>query len=274
VASQAHAQKQVTALPPTRAGFPLPGQTNSLPFVHASRDLYLVGFHLVGAAAPQRYRPGGAMQRFLERNHNIGLDIAAAGRTGIGAESAGAAAAESRLSATAAEKLLKEIAKPGAIELELNPSVAPRVTMKTASARTLSRAPIGRRLKSARLVPIRPKPIVFRALFPVAQHFVSLVDLLKFFLGRLLVLGHIGMVLARQLSKRALDFVVRGCLGQTKRFVIISELHRHRHATLCGLRANATLPCIAATRARAGALFALRGRLSILPRWICPGRNG
>ena len=106
------------------------------------------------------------------------------------------------------------------------------MTTKAPAAGTAPR-PIGRWLKSAWLVPIRPELIVFYSLLRIAQDFVGLVDLLEFLLGRglFLRLGHIGMMLARELAKGALDLIGAGRFGHAESLVIIPELNRHRR---CG----------------------------------------
>ena len=97
------------------------------------------------------------------------------------------AAAKRRSSAPAAEELLEEIAEAGAAEFKFNTAISAAVTMESA-ARLLS-APSRRRLKSARLIPIRAELIVFLPLLRIAQDFVGFVDLLEFFLRRRLILG-------------------------------------------------------------------------------------
>ena len=139
------------------------------------------------------------------------------------------AAAEGGLTAPAAEERLEEIAEPGAAEFELDAAAVPAGLTPESAARSAA-APIRRRLKSARLIPIRAELIVFRALLGIAQDLVGLVDLLEFLLGRgfLLRLGHIGMVLARELAEGAFDFVRAGRLRDAERLVIIPKLNRHK----------------------------------------------
>src|SRR5438105_7165852 len=114
---------------------------------------------------------------------------------------------ESRTAATAAKKSFKKIAESGAVEFKLDTAatVAARLIKSTAGLT----APLRRRLESARLVPIGAELIVLLALLRIAQDFVGFIDLLKFFFGRLLVLGDVGMIFARQFPERAFDLVIR-----------------------------------------------------------------
>lgn len=69
-------------------------------------------------------------------------------------------------------------------------------------------SPIGRRLKSTRLVPVRPELIVSLAFFRIAQDFIGLVDLLKFLFGLLFILGDVGMIFSGQLAEGTADLVL------------------------------------------------------------------
>src|SRR5437764_3994484 len=165
------------------------------------------------------------MQCFLQRHQNIGFHISAAFRGCFAA----AESTESRTATTAAEKRFKEIAESGPVEFKLDAAAIAARLIKSTAGLT---APLRRRLKSARLVPIGAELIVLLALFRIAQDFVGFVDLLKFFFGRFLVLGDVGMIFARQFPERAFDFVIRRGLRNTERFIIVPELHSHRRLNL------------------------------------------
>src|SRR5262249_9240230 len=126
----------------------------------------------------------------------------------------------------AAEKRFEEIAEPGSAKLELNPAAAVAAPLIKSTAWLLS-FPLRRWLETAGPVPISAKLIVFLALFWIAQNLVGLVDLLKFFFGGLFVLGHVGVILARQLAKRAANFLVGCRFRHTECFIIISKLYWH-----------------------------------------------
>src|SRR5688500_18267988 len=164
------------------------------------------------------------MERLFERDHDVGFHVASALRASRSLPEA--AAAEPARSAATAEERFKEITEAGSTELKFHSASIARSVAAEAPARLL-RTPSGRRLKSSRLVPVRTQLIIFFPLFRIAEDFVSLVELLKFLLRRPLVLVDVGMVFARQLAKRPLDFVVARCLGNAQRFVIISELDCH-----------------------------------------------
>src|SRR5260370_84799 len=160
---EAHPQKKVATLSAAGTGFALAGEANALPFVNAARNFDLIIFDFVGAGAAQRNRAGRSVQRFLKRDHNVSFDI----RSALGGCFSSTESAEIRPAATAA------------------------ALIRSAAGLT---APLRRRLKTARLVPSRTELIVFLALRRIAQDFVGLVDLLKFFLGRFFILGDIGMI--------------------------------------------------------------------------------
>ena len=90
-----------------------------------------------------------------------------------------------------------------------------------------------RGLKTAGPVPVSAELIVFLALFRIAQNFVRFVDLFKFFFGGLFVLGHVRVILSRQLSKSAADLIVGSRFLYPERLVIISKLDWHLFPSLC-----------------------------------------
>src|SRR5205823_4770083 len=95
------------------------------------------------------------------------------------------------------------------------------------------RTPLWGWVKSARSIPISAELVVFFPFFRVAQYLVRFVDLLKFFLGGLLVLSNVGVVFARQLAKGAANLVFAGRLRHAERLVVISELYGHSPSNLC-----------------------------------------
>ena len=165
------------------------------------------------------------MERFFERNHDIGFHVVSARRTGRSPTES--AATKSGLATASAEKRLEEIAETGTAKFEFH-SAAILTTITMESAAGLRPAPSRRWLKSAGLIPIRTELIVFLALLRIAQDFVSLVDLFKLFFGCRFVFSDIRMIFPRQLSKGAANFVIGRCFRNTQRFVIISKLNRHK----------------------------------------------
>src|SRR5262249_34455773 len=69
--------------------------------------------------------------------------------------------------------------------------------------------------------------VIFLALFRITQHFVSFVDLLKFFFRFLLILCDVRMIFPRQLAECATDFILGCRLRHSESLVIISELNGH-----------------------------------------------
>src|SRR5439155_6967659 len=102
---QAHTQKKIAAFSAAHARFALTAQTDSLSFVNASWNLYLVIFHFVRAGSTQRDCSRRSMQRFFQRNHDVGFDVGPALRRGL----TSAESAESRTAAAAAEERFEEI---------------------------------------------------------------------------------------------------------------------------------------------------------------------
>src|SRR5205085_9776197 len=105
------------------------------------------------------------MQRFLQRHQNIGFHISAAFRGCF----ASAESTESRTAATAAEKRFKKIAESGPVEFKLDTAAA--ISARLIKSTAGLTAPLRRRLKSPRLVPIGAELIVLLALLRIAQYF-------------------------------------------------------------------------------------------------------
>src|SRR5437870_12266770 len=73
-----HPQKKVATFSAAGAGFSLAREPYALSFMNAARNLYLITFDLVGAAAAQRNRTGRSVERFFKRDQNVGFDIGSA----------------------------------------------------------------------------------------------------------------------------------------------------------------------------------------------------
>src|SRR5262249_975471 len=123
-------------------------------------------------------------------------------------------------------------------EFELNSASAIATPLVKSTARLSS--PFRRRLKSARLIPIRAELIVFLPLLRIAQYFVGFIDLLEFFFRGFFILCDFGMIFAREFPECPPDLVVSRRFGNAERLIIISELYRHRMSTLCLLLNSAT----------------------------------
>src|SRR5262249_41164235 len=74
--------------------------------------------------------------------------------------------------------------------------------------------------------PVRPELVVLLALRRIAQDLVRFVDFLELRLGGLVAWIDVGMVLARQLAERLLDFLLRRRLRDAERRVVVLEVHR------------------------------------------------
>src|SRR5437868_10477342 len=165
---QSHSQKQIAAFSPALSGFSLSSKPNALSFAHPARDFHLIGFNLLRSRPPQRNLPRRSMESFLKTDHDIGFNIAPALRCAL----AMAKSAKSRAATTTSKKRLKEIAETSSTEFEVDAaSIAP--TPLVIAPRLRTAAPIWWRLKSARLIPIRAKLIVFLPFLGVAQDFIG-----------------------------------------------------------------------------------------------------
>src|SRR5262249_41065205 len=131
--------------------------------------------------------------------------------------------------------LPKKPPAPAPAELELDSTAIAAPLIKSAAG--LLSLPLWWRLEPTRPIPIGSKLIVFLPLLRVAQDLVRFVDFLEFFFGGFFVLGHIRMVLARQLAKSAANLILARGFRHTERFVIISKLNGHWLSSLC-LRLN------------------------------------
>src|SRR5438046_4808571 len=229
MSSQAHAKKKIAAFSSARARFALTAQTDSLSFMNAARDLNLIILHFIRASTAQRDCSGRSVQRFFKCDHDVGFDIGAALRRRL----TSAKSAESRAAAATAEESFEKVTESSSVELELNSTAVAAPLIKSAAGLLSLPLPVRRRLKTARTIPIRAELVVFLALLGVAQHLIGFVDFLKFFFGRLFILGNVGMIFPCQLAKCAADLVLGGGLRNTECLIIISELHRHLTSSLC-----------------------------------------
>jgi len=168
------------------------------------------------------------MERLFESNHDVSFHICAAGGCGLTT----AESAKRRPSTSSAKKRFEKIAEPGSPELELN-AAAPIATPLVKSAAWLLTFPLGAWLKTAGPIPIGAELIVFFPLFRIAQNLVRFVDLLKLFFGGLFVLGHVWVILARQLAKRTANLFIARRFRDPECLVIISELYGHSLSSLC-----------------------------------------
>src|SRR5687767_12110443 len=112
------------------------------------------------------------MERLLERDHDVGFDVASALRASRSLPEA--AAAETTLPPATAKERLKEITEAGSTELKFHAACIAGAVAAEAPARLL-RTPSGWRLKSSRLVPVRAQLVIFLPLLRIAENFVSLV---------------------------------------------------------------------------------------------------
>src|SRR6185503_13326075 len=120
--------------------------------------------------------------------------------------------------------LLKKIAEAGAVELELNRAAASAAFGPAPAPKGF---PTWWRMEVGALFPVSAQVVVAFSLFRIAQDLVSLVDLFEFLLRLGLVLGHIRMVLPRQLPKCLADLVLARRPGHPERFVIILIFDTH-----------------------------------------------
>ena len=76
-------------------------------------------------------------------------------------------------------------------------------------------------------LPVGSQLVIFPTAFGIAQNLVGFVEFLELFFGRFLVLGDIGMILAREPAKCLLDFFVRRPGSHPEYPVIVFEFNGH-----------------------------------------------
>src|SRR5215468_6278867 len=96
---------------------------------------------------------------------------------------------------------------------------------ETARPATLAGISLGR--GRINVVGVEAKLVVNLALLGIAEDFVRFRKSLELLFGGLIAGIHVGMVLARKLAERLLDFVGRGRLLDTQRRVVVFGLGRH-----------------------------------------------
>src|SRR6266480_1884113 len=161
VPRQSHPQKQIAAFSTALAGLTLARKANALSFAHTTRNFYLIRFRFFRTGAAQRNLSRRTMQRFLQRDHDVGFDIAPALRHGTALSET----AEGRPTTTAPEECFEKIAEPGPAELKFDTTVFPTAPAKSAGSPA---TPLRWRLKPAWLIPILAQLIVFPALLRIA----------------------------------------------------------------------------------------------------------
>ena len=169
------------------------------------------------------------MERLLKRDHDVGFDIAAA--LGSSRPLSKTSSAETSRPASAAKKLLEEIAEAGPAEFEFHATAVPGA-VATESTTRLLRIPSRRWVEPARLIPIRAQLVVFLSFLRIAEDLVGFIELFEFFFRGRLVLVDVRMVFARQLAERLADFIVARRFRNAERLVIISKLDSHLSAEL------------------------------------------
>src|ERR1044071_8938485 len=202
MARQSDTQEQITAFSTAHASFALTSQTDSLPLANPTRNLDLIMFNLVSARPSQPARSYRSVQRFFQCHHDVGLDVRPTFRSAL----ASTKSPESRAAAAPTERGFEKVPESGSAELKLNSTTAIAAPLVISALRWLW-APLWRRLESARSVPICAELVVLCAFLWVAQYLVRFVDLFKFFFSSLLVLGNVGVILARQFAKSAANLI-------------------------------------------------------------------
>ena len=168
-----------------------------------------------------------AVEGFVERDLDAGLDVVASAPSPARAaaeqvfqsleiDGLPSAAASARAGAEIAEDRPEEVGEASGFL---------RIAVLDVEAAGRSRARLTRGPLSVAL-PVRAEAVVPPALVRVRQHLVGLVDFLEL-LGRARDLGHVRMVLARELPVRRLDRLVVSAPVDTEDAVIVLEFHSH-----------------------------------------------
>jgi hypothetical protein len=194
---QSDPQKQIAALSTTGSSFPLACEPNTLSLVHTARNLDLILLDLVGRAPPQRNRPFRAMQRLLERDHDIGFTSLPRSSRLASSKTASAKPFNPR----PPPKRLEEIAESS--PTKLNSTLHPRPhnggILHLVVALPSGRWPNARLFHRAKLI--------YFSLLRITQDFVGFINLFEFFLCHRFVFVDIRMVFAREF-KSLTNFVI------------------------------------------------------------------
>src|ERR1019366_1649603 len=178
-------QIQIAILTAAAAAFAASGEAQFLALADAGRNFHLM--RLVAVAVTDVDGAHGAARGFLQRDHDVALDVRAAfGKILLRDISAPAKSAAARAAHPRAEHLLEEIAETGAAEMNLL-AAGGASAAKTLAAAKATVAGRGPELRAG--FPVRAQLVVFLAFVRVGQNFVGLVDLLEFLLGLLFFLG-------------------------------------------------------------------------------------
>ena len=234
---------------PAAARFALAGEADFLALTDAFRDGHFVSFDAGPAVAPKGDLLLRAVQRFLERDEQVGLDVLPARLRPRETRPYCRRDCPAPRRPASGEELLEEIAEPGAAKAR------PAVAKSTAAAST---APAGRRLLPPALLPVRAESVVLLALIGIAQHLVGFVDLLELRLRPFLVLGNVGVMLAGELAEGFADLVVRRGLRDAEGGIVILVLHRHKFGRR--YRRGGKAPAGAHRGSRIHAYFVRRGQ--------------
>ena len=162
-----------------------------------------------------RQRHLGAVDRLVERQRDLGLEVAAA--------LCGAPSADAAL--TAAGALLRAAASAEQVGEDVAEAAAERTRVKATAA-------TGREPERAGAA------VVGLALVGIGQDVVRLRDLLETLLGLLVARIAVGVVLARELAVGLLDLLVGGVLAYAEDLVVVGAL-RHRGSSLSRRRRRA-----------------------------------
>src|SRR5262249_16791312 len=100
-----------------------------------------------------------------------------------------------------------------------------RTTAKPARPATTRTRRLLRFFKCLRMLPVFPVLVVFLSFVRIAEHLVSFVDLLKFFVGFLVVGIQIGVMLPGQFAVRRPDLVLGSSLFYAQYFIIVDKIH-------------------------------------------------
>src|SRR5438552_8833383 len=222
---EANPQVQIAGLCAARAHFAFAGHANARSVDHAGRNADINGARVSVVLDGQP--PRRALVRILETELDFLLDVTAGA---LSARPPASSAPCAFAGGGAAKEGLEEIRKRVLVAEHLAhfvfghraelaaPRTAAEIDVPTAELTGIETRAAGAGLFVR--APVRPELVVLLALGRVAEDLVRLVDFLEPGLRRLVPGVDIGMVLARQLAVRLLDFLVGGGLGDTARRIV------------------------------------------------------
>src|SRR5687767_3786417 len=227
---QADPQVQIARRGAANTVLTLAGDANARSVANAGRNPHVYRADL--AIVFERQPPRRAVERVVERQVELVLDVAAGPLTGACTPRPAAGTLEASAAAPAKEGREEVRERAGVPEHLLHLFLGHR---PVAAARRTADVDVplpGERTAGATggaglfvLAPVRAQLVVLFPLGGVAEDFVGLVDLLELRLRGFVARVHVRVILPRQLPEGLLDLLFGSGLGDAERGVVVLEFH-------------------------------------------------